>query len=79
MITLRYKDTPNDVEEETLHQKFGFRIVDLRNGQVGSEAIDVIQNEFGKDANIWRGNLHNKSEDEKLKKVKELQKLGHYV
>ena len=78
-ILRRYKDTPDDIEEETMQTKFGFKFRDLQDGFVGDEAKPVIRNEFGNEVTFSRSNFHNKSETEKAKKDKTLQKLGLHI
>ena len=58
---------------------FGFRIDELQDGNVSNEAIDVIHAKFGQDAVFTPSNFHNKSENEKTAKDKELQRLGLFI
>ena len=57
----RYKEFPNDEEEDTLQKRFGIRLSELQDGHLGDEAIDIIQAEFGTDAKLTkrRGSAFN--------------------
>ena len=75
----RYKETLNREEEEKLHKKYGFRICDLKDGQVADEAIIAIHNEFGKNAVFASSDFHNMTDAQKLQKDKELHEQGLFI
>ena len=75
----RYKEPLNREEEEKLFKKYGFRICDLKDGQVADEAIIAIHNEFGKNAVFASSDFHNMTDAQKLQKDKELHEQGLFI
>ena len=76
---LRYRETPNKKEDDILQKNFGIRMVDLQDGYVADESINVIKSEFGNDAQLTTSNFHNKSDKEKIQKDKQLQDMGLFI
>ena len=76
---LRYRETPNEKEDDILQKNFGIRMVDLQDGYVADESINVIKSEFGNDAQLTTSNFHNKSDKEKIQKDKQLQDMGVFI
>ena len=75
-LLFRFKETPNDVEDDVLFQSFGFRMADLKDGHVADEAIQDAHNEYGKYAKFSPSGFYNTSDSEKVEKARQLEELG---